>query len=116
MPFIKNSIRICKKKNCEGAFNQFDSSKTLKTKEQIFIGIEYEQCVPCPFLNTVEPLPWDTSIQGIPPFRGHKIWSLKNVHIIFESVTSIEGAYLFRGEGLVYLVPKTGFDSVQGTP
>ena len=52
----------------------------------------------------------DTSI------RGHKIWSLKNVHIIFESVTFIEGTYLFRGKGHVYLVPKTGFDSIQGTP
>ena len=29
------------------------------------------------------------SIQGTPPFRGHKIWSGKNGHIIFVSVTSI---------------------------
>ena len=38
------------------------------------------------------------------------------VHIVFESVTSIEGTYLFRGKGHVFLVPKTGFDSIQGTP
>ena len=37
-----------------------------------------------------------TSIQGTPPFRRHKIWSRKNVHIIFVSVTSIEGtAHLY---------------------
>ena len=30
-------------------------------------------------LFTVEPLLWDTSIQGTPPFRGHKIWLRKNV-------------------------------------
>ena len=29
------------------------------------------------------------SIQGTPPFRGHKIWSGKNVQIIFVSVISI---------------------------
>ena len=34
---------------------------------------------------------WETSIQGTPPFRGHKIWSWKNVYIIFVFVTSIEG-------------------------
>ena len=49
--------------------------------------------------DIVEPLLWDTSIQGTPPFRGHKIWSRKNVHIIFVSVTSVVGAPLFRGKG-----------------
>ena len=34
---------------------------------------------------------WETCIQGTPPFRGHKIWSWKNVCIIFVFVTSIEG-------------------------
>ena len=33
--------------------------------------------------NTVEPLLWDNSIQRTPLFRGHKIWSKKNFHIIF---------------------------------
>ena len=41
-------------------------------------------------LFIVEPLLWDTSIQGTPPFRGHKIWLRKNVYIIFVFVTSIE--------------------------
>ena len=40
-------------------------------------------------LFTVEPLLWDTSIQGTPPFRGHKIWLRKNVYIMFVFVTSI---------------------------
>ena len=41
-----------------------------------------------------------TSIQGIPPFRGHKIWSWKNVsQLIFISVTFTEGTPLFRGKG-----------------
>ena len=40
-----------------------------------------------------------TSIQGIPPFRGHKIWSWKNVsHIIFISVTFTEGTPFFNVE------------------
>ena len=32
-----------------------------------------------PVQTAVEPLFWDTSIQGTPPFRGHKIWPRKNV-------------------------------------
>ena len=48
------------------------------------------------FCITVEPFQWDTSIQGTLPFRGQKIWSWKNVRIIFVSVTSTEGAPLFR--------------------
>ena len=40
---------------------------------------------------------------GTPSFRGHKIYSRKNVHIIFVFVTSIEGTPLFRGKG-----PKRG--------
>ena len=32
-----------------------------------------------PVQTTVEPLFWNTSIQGTPPFRGHKIWPRKNV-------------------------------------
>ena len=52
------------------------------------------------YVITVEPLLWDTSVQGTPPFSGHKIWSWKNVHIIFvQSVSSIEGTPLFRGKG-----------------
>ena len=37
------------------------------------------------------------SIEGTPLFRGLKMWSRKNVHIIFVSVNSIEGTHLFRG-------------------
>ena len=44
-----------------------------------------------------------------PPFMGHKIWSRKNVHIIFVSVTSIERTHLFREEGNLFWVPKTRF-------
>ena len=47
-------------------------------------------------MYTVEPLLWNTSIQGTTPLRGHKIWSQKNAHIIFVSITSIEGT-LFLG-------------------
>ena len=58
------------------------------------------------FLNTVEPLLWDISFSGTPPFRGHKIWSRKNALVIFVSATSIEGTSLFRGKGLFFWVPK----------
>ena len=44
-------------------------------------------------------LQWNTSIRGTPPFRAHKIWSWKNVHITFIFVTSVEGTPLFRGKG-----------------
>ena len=57
---------------------------------------------------------WDTSIKGTPPFRGQKIWSLKNVHIIFESVTSIERTPLFRGKGHVFWVRNPGLTSFRG--
>ena len=62
--------------------------------------------------STVELLLWDTSIQGTPPFRGHKIWSLKNVHIIFIFVTSVEETPLFRGKGTLFLGP--GFNLLPG--
>jgi len=57
-------------------------------------------------ISTVELLLWDTSLQETPPFRGHKIWSRKNVDIIFVSVTSIEGIPLLRGKGHFLWVPK----------
>ena len=45
----------------------------------------------------------DTSISG-----RHKIWSRKNVHIIFVFVTSIEGtAHLCSGEWDTFLGPET---------
>ena len=49
--------------------------------------------------DTVEPLLWDTSIKGTPPFRGHKIFSRKNVHITIVIVTSFQGTPLFKGKG-----------------
>ena len=55
--------------------------------------------------STVELLLWDTSIQGTPPFRGHKIWSLKNVQIIFIFVTPVEETPLFRGKEPLFLEP-----------
>ena len=42
-------------------------------------------------LNQWNILLWNTSIQRAPPFRGHKIGSRKNVHIIFVSFTSVVG-------------------------
>ena len=50
---------------------------------------------------------WNTSIQRIPPFRGHKIWSRKNVHIIFVSFTSVVGTR--RRKGHFFWVTKPGF-------
>ena len=51
--------------------------------------------IPCPLIyhfwqNTVETLLWDISLRT-PPFGGHKIWSRKNVYIIFVFVTCILG-------------------------
>ena len=46
---------------------------------------------------TVEPLLWYSSIQGTPPLREHRIWSQKNVQIIFVFVTSIEETPLLSG-------------------
>ena len=51
---------------------------------------------------TVEPILWDTPIQETPPFRGRKIWSPKNNHVIFVFVSSIEGTPLFMGKGLFF--------------
>ena len=51
-------------------------------------------------------LQWRHSIQGTPPFRGHKNRSRKNVHIIFVSVTSFEGTSLFSGKEHILWVPK----------
>ena len=49
---------------------------------------------------TMEYLLLGTSIQGIPPFRGHKMCSRKNVsHVIFISVAFTEGTPFFRGKG-----------------
>ena len=45
-------------------------------------------------------LHWSLSFET-PPFRGHSICSGKNVHTIFELVTSIEGTPLF-GERVTF--------------
>ena len=47
-------------------------------------------------------------------YRGHKIWSGKDVHMIFISVTYIEGTPLFKGKGQVFLVLKPGFNLHSG--
>ena len=67
---------------------------------------------------TVELILWDIRIQETPPFRGHKIWCPKNVHIIFVFVSSIEGTPLFMGKGLFFDSGSQNPDStsVQGTP
>ena len=58
----------------------------------------------------MEPLLWDASVQETPPFRGHKIWSQKNVHIIFVLVNFLK-SHLYLGERDTYFfwVPKPGF-------
>ena len=52
------------------------------------------------FCNIVEPLLWDTFIQG------QEIWSQKNTNIIFVSITSTEGTPLFKEKGH-FFGPKT---------
>ena len=68
------------------------------------------------FLSTVELLLWDTSIQGIPPFREHKIWSQKNVHTMFvyKFVTSGDGTPLFRGKRHLFWVVSAEFNLHSG--
>ena len=55
---------------------------------------------------TVEPLHQNTSVYSreSPPSRGCKIYTRANIHIIFLSVTSVEGTPLFRGKGHFFLV------------
>ena len=43
------------------------------------------------FQDLLKHFLWDTSIQVTPPFRRHKTWSRKNVHIISVFVTCILG-------------------------
>ena len=52
---------------------------------------------------SVESLLSDTSNQGTPPFRGPKILSRTNAHIIYVSNVSIEGT-LFTVKGPVFWV------------
>ena len=47
---------------------------------------------------------------GTPLFNGHKIWSRKDAHIVFESVTFIVETPLFRGKGHLFWVPKPRFN------
>ena len=47
---------------------------------------------------SVEPLLSDTSNQGTPPFRGHKILVRKNAHIIYGSNASIKKGHLYSLE------------------
>ena len=67
----------------------------------------------------MEPLLWDTSIQGTPPFRAQNSVP-ENVHISFVFFTSIEGTswhYLAEFEGTPYnffLIQKPGFNLHSG--
>ena len=54
----------------------------------------------------VEPLLWDTFIQG------HEIWSQKNANIIFVSITSIEGTPLFKEKGHFFGSRNPGLTSI----
>ena len=66
--------------------------------------------------NMVEALIWDTSIQGTPLFKGHKIWSQKNVHIIFVFVIcDLFKGQLYSGErDTFFWVPKPRFNLHSG--
>ena len=59
--------------------------------------------------TTVDPLLWETSIQGI-----HKIWSRKSVHKVFVFVTSFEETSLFRGNGHFFGAPTPRFNLHSG--
>ena len=50
------------------------------------------------------------------PFRGHKIWQRTNIHIIFLSITSVEGTPLLGGKGHFFWVQVTGLTFIQWTP
>lgn len=52
---------------------------------------------------------WNFSF-GTPIFRGHKILSWKNIHIIFVFVTPVEGTSLIREKGHFFWVLKPGFN------
>ena len=78
----------------------------------------------CPiFLRNL--VQWNLSF-GTPLFKGHphsgdtstghKIWSRRNVHIIFVFVASIEETPLFRGTGHFFWVPKPEFNLYSGSP
>ena len=41
---------------------------------------------------------WDTSIQETSPFRGHKMWSRKNLHIIFLFLLPLLKRHLYSEE------------------
>ena len=61
--------------------------------------------------------PWDTSIQGTPPFTEHQIRFRKNVHIIFVSITLVLKRHLFSGERDSFSgLGNPGLTSIQGTP
>ena len=67
-------------------------------------------------LNQWNILLWNTSIQRAPPFRGHKIGSRKNVHIIFVSFTSVVGTRLFGERDTFSGSQNLGLPFIQGTP
>ena len=80
------------------------------------------------YTNTVEPLfdepvysvtsllGYSTAFQGTPPFRGHKIWSRRNVQIIFVFVISIEGTPLSKERDTFLGSRNPDLTSIQGTP
>ena len=58
---------------------------------------------------------WNLSF-GTPLISRHKICSKKNVHIIFVSITSIEGTPLFKEKGQFFWALKTRFAFNKVTP
>ena len=90
----------------------YKTSPKYATEKELERGMDSP--FPTQLTSTVSiQLQWNLSF-GTSPFRGHKIWSQKNVHLIFVFVTSIEGTPLFRGKGHVFWVPKLGFNLHSG--
>ena len=66
-------------------------------------------------LNAVEPLLWDTCIQGTASFRGLKIWSRKNVHRRY-LLPLWKGYFYSRERNTFSGSGNPGLTSIQGTP
>ena len=85
----------CQRPECCAIVKAWQFKLVSHPKGQLCLPTFVDDCLP----SMVEPVLWDTSIQGTPPFRGHKIWSWKNCnYIIFVPVTSTEGTTLFKGK------------------
>ena len=109
LTIYKNIPKIC---DCE----RVGTRQGLPLPRRISSSLRVPKAVSLTCTVTIldkEQLQWNLSFET-PPFRGHKIWSRENVHLIFVFVTSIEGTPLFRGKGHLFWVPKLGFNLHSG--